>query len=146
MSGYDFYGNTIVNATQGVLLGGGRHNRIHDNKFVACDVDVAFDDLGLTWQKASCQKDCAATMGNTTTSCFANALNTVHYLQPPYATAFPELVDLYEYHPCVPVGNSIEDNVYCHRGSTPGKGVFLDKTAEQVRGWLSSSSNNQEAC
>lgn len=146
MSGYDFYGNTIINATQGVLIGGGRHNLIHGNKFVACDLDVAIDCRGLNWQNASCQKNCSATMGNMTTSCFANALNAVRYLQPPYATAFPELVDIYDYHPGVPVGNTIEDNVYCHRGSRPGKGIFLDRTDEQVRRWLSRSSNNREEC
>ena len=67
-------------------------------------------------------------------------------LQPPYATAFPEIVSIYDDHPCVPVGNSIDDNQYCHRGSSPGKGLFIDKTAEQIRGWYSTISNNRNAC
>ena len=60
MSGYEFYGNTVVNATTGVLLGGGRDNRIHGNTFVGCDTDVAFDDRGLNWQAKSCQRNCTA--------------------------------------------------------------------------------------
>jgi len=145
MSGYDVYGNTIVNATQGVLLGGGRRNRLHNNTFVACDVDVAFDARGLSWQRASCQKNCSASMGTSTTSCFANALRAVHYTRPPYAAAFPELASIYQEHPCVPVGNVIEDNRYCHAGSKGG-GLFLDRSEAQVRQWYSSVSNNREAC
>jgi hypothetical protein len=43
MSGYDFYGNVIINATTGVLLGGGRRNRIHSNTFIDNDLDIAFE-------------------------------------------------------------------------------------------------------
>lgn len=46
MSGYDFYGNTVINATTGVLLGGGRRNRIHSNTFIDNDLDIAFDNRG----------------------------------------------------------------------------------------------------
>ena len=49
MSGYDFYGNTIINATTGVLLGGGRRNRIHSNTFIDNDLDIAFDNRGMNW-------------------------------------------------------------------------------------------------
>ncbi|KAL1521884.1 hypothetical protein AB1Y20_021535 [Prymnesium parvum] len=146
MSGYDFYGNTIINASQGVLLGGGRRNRIHRNRFVACDVDVAFDDRGLTWQSDSCQRNCSASMGTQTTSCFANALDKVNFTQPPYSKAFPEIVDIYDEHPCVPVGNVIEDNFYCHEESPAGKGIFIDQSESVIRSWYSSISNNQEVC
>lgn len=39
-------GNTIKNATTGVLLGGGRRNRIHSNIFIDNDLDIAFDNRG----------------------------------------------------------------------------------------------------
>jgi hypothetical protein len=55
MSGYDFYGNTIINSTTAVLLGGGRHNKIHGNTFIANDKDIAFDDRGMTWQLNYCR-------------------------------------------------------------------------------------------
>ena len=85
-------------------------------------------------------------MGTQTTSCFVNALNAVKYTQPPWATAFPEVVDIYDEHPCTPVGNVIEDNTYCHAGSSAGKGTFIDRTESTIRSWLSSISNNREAC
>ena len=48
-------------------------------------------------------------MGNTTTSCFFNTLRDVNYTRPPYASRYPTLPSLYHEHPCVPVGNIIED-------------------------------------
>ena len=58
MSGWDFYGNIIRNSSQGVLLGGGRLNRIHGNVFIDNDKDFGFDERGLVWQSASCQYNC----------------------------------------------------------------------------------------
>ena len=85
------------------------------------------------------------TMGNTTTSCLYNALRDIGYQQPPFATRFPEVTDVYHYHPCVPVANVIEDNVYCHAKSAGG-GSFIDQTEATIRSWLSTMSNNVENC
>ena len=138
---------SVVNATTGVLLGGGRRNRIHSNTFVACDTDIAFDDRGLNWQHASCLKNCTAAYPSPSTSCFLYALDAANYTHPPYSTHYPEIVNVYDDHPCVPVGNVLEDNVYCHEGSGGAAGgEFLDVSAAQVRAWLSSASNNVEDC
>ena len=145
MSGYAFYENPIVNATTGVLLGGGRRNHIHDNVFLSNDKDVAFDDRGLTWQQTTCQQNCTHAYPPGSTSCFYNALAAVNYKQPPYATRYPEIVNIYEDHPCLPVGNVIENNRWCHRGSKPGA-QFVDRSDETIRGWLSEASNNVEDC
>ena len=110
-------------ATTGVLLGGGRRNHIHDNVFLSNDKDVAFDDRGLTWQQTTCQQNCTHAYPPGSTSCFYNALAAVNYKQPPYATRYPEIVNIYEDHPCLPVGNVIENNRWCHRGSKPGHTV-----------------------
>ena len=40
MSGWVFDSNTIINATTGVLLGGGRRNSITNNLFINCDNDI----------------------------------------------------------------------------------------------------------
>ena len=149
MSGWEFYGNTIRNATTGVLLGGGRRNKIHANRFIACDRDIAFDNRGMrehahSWHEG-CQRNCSATMGNVTTSCLYNALRDINYTFPPFATRFPEVVDIYDNHPCVPVGNVIEDNVYCHAES-PGGGGFINQADDVVTKWLSTISNNREDC
>jgi hypothetical protein len=145
MSGYEFYGNLIKNATNGALLGGGRDNFIHSNHFEACDSDIHFDDRGLNWQSKSCQRNCTLTMGTSTTSCLYNALRDVNYTSPPWSTTFPKVVDIYDYHPCTPVGNTIEDNTYCHDGSKGG-GQFLDRSEQTIQSWLSSVSNNGPKC
>jgi len=144
MSGWDFYGNVIRNCTTGVLLGGGRHNRIHANRFVDNDRDIAFDNRGMSWQSESCKFNCDASLGS---SCFRVALEAVNYTRPPYSTAFSGLADIYATasHPCVPVGNVIEDNRYCHRHSKRG-GKFIDRDAATINSWYSSASNNVEDC
>lgn len=134
-------GNTIRNSSVGVLLGGGRHNRIHDNLFLGNDFDVRFDDRGLGWQAASCAYNCTGT----TTSCFRYTLDNLNYTSPPYATAYPLLPTIYDDHPCVPVGNIIEDNRFCHQTSKHG-GQFIDRTEDTIRKWRSSISNNVEDC
>ena len=141
MSGWDFYGNVIRNSSQGVLLGGGRHNRIHSNVFIDNDNDIGFDARGLGWQSASCQYNCTGT----TTSCFRYGLDHVRYRQPPYATHYPTLPTIYDDHPCVPVGNVIEDNRWCHKHSVGG-GQFVDRDAATIREWRSAMSNNVEDC
>ena len=148
MSGYEFYGNTVVNATTGVLLGGGRDNRIHGNTFIGCDTDVAFDDRGLNWQAKSCQRNCTAAFDPYSTSCFYNLLAKVNYTAPPYATRFPEITDVYNYHPCTPVNNVIEDNKWCHAAAAGSKAdaVFLNRNETTIRSWYSTASNNVEDC
>eukprot|EP00039_Didymoeca_costata_P013068 m.193312 g.193312 ORF g.193312 m.193312 type:complete len:730 (-) comp15666_c0_seq7:2429-4618(-) len=141
MSGWEFYGNIIKNSTTGVLLGGGRHNKVHGNVFINNDADIHFDNRGMNWQAASCKKDCNASMG---TSCFRVDLEAMNYTNPPYSVAYPEIVSIYDYYPCVPVGNVIMDNKYCHQ-SNP-KALFIDATPTQVNSWLSVMSDNLEDC
>ena len=144
MSGWDIYGNVFSNASQGVLLGGGRRNQIHDNLFLSNNIDVAFDNRGMNWQSKFCQFNCSASLG---TSCARLALEAVRYQSPPWSVVFPEVVDIYKDHPCVPVGNIIEDNTWCHKNSPPGATPsFLDRNASVIKSWLSMSSNNVENC
>ena len=44
MSGWQFYGNTIMNSTTGLVIGGGRRNVIANNTFINCDLDIHFDN------------------------------------------------------------------------------------------------------
>ena len=67
------------------------------------------------------------------------------YTQPPYSTTFPELLSIYEDHPCMPVYNTIEGNTYCHAKSKDG-GNFIDVTPEVAAGWHSTVANNNERC
>lgn len=140
MSGWQFYGNLVSNSTTGVLLGGGRRNIIHSNRFENNKLDIAFDNRGMNWESQSCQYNCNLSLG---TSCFRGALEDVHYKQPPYSTRWPELVQIYQDHPCVPVGNQIENNTYCH---DKVKGQFINRDAATVSSWFSTLSNNKQQC
>jgi hypothetical protein len=140
MSGWEFSGNTVINATTGVLLGGGRRNNISGNQFTNCDGDVHFDDRGLNWQSKSCAANCSASMG---TSCFHTSLEALNWQQPPYSVRYPEIVDIYQQRPCTPVFNVIADNTFCHGKSKAG-GAFIDRDAKTVAGWGSEMHGNRE--
>jgi len=142
MSGWEFYGNVVRNATTGVLLGGGRRNVIRDNYFEANDKDVAFDNRGMNWQSKSCAENCSASLG---TSCFHAILVDLNYQHPPYSVRYPEIVNIYRDRPCTPVYNVIADNRYCHDHS-PGGGEFIDRDNATVQSWGSVMRNNTEAC
>lgn len=145
MSGWEFYNNTIINSSTGVLLGGGRRNSIRDNVFINNDNDVHFDNRGQTWQLAYCRENCTDNKGLVQKECFNAKLKSLKYTQPPYSTTFPELLSIYEDHPCMPVYNTIEGNTYCHAKSKDG-GNFIDVTPEVAAGWHSTVANNNERC
>ena len=142
MSGWEFYGNTIVNATTGVLIGGGRRNIISNNTFIDCDNDIHFDNRGMNWQANSCAIGCDPKLG---TSCFHGELVALNYTQPPYSIHYPEIVNIYKDHPCVPIDNIISGNRFCHNHSKGG-GKFIDRNVSTVKLWLSSMENNTELC
>ena len=148
MSGWEFYGNTIRNASVGVLLGGGRRNSIHDNHFVDNDFDIHFDNRGETWQLDYCRLNCSGgrtPKGETNPSCFKNALDALDYTQPPYATHYPELVGIFETEPCVPVFNRVVNNTWCHTNS-PASAGFINQNASVIQGWNSTLEGNTEKC
>ena len=95
----DFYGNTIINSTTGVLLGGGRRNRIHSNHFVNNDLDIAFDNRGMNWMADYCSYNCTSPGHPNpaqSSGCFRKALEALHYTKPPYSTRYPEIVNIYQ--------------------------------------------------
>jgi len=97
----------------------------------------------MGWQATSCKINCTGA----TTSCFRYTLDSLKYTEPPYSVAYPELPHIYDpaSHPCVPVGNVIEDNTFCHTQSKGG-GLFINQDEATVNTWFSSMSNNREAC
>lgn len=150
MSGYDFYGNTVINATTGVLLGGGRRNRIHSNTFIDNDLDIAFDNRGMNWMADYCTWNC--TGGKSTAAqnpgCFRTKLEQLNYKNPPYSTRYPEITNIYDNHPCVPINNVIEDNTFCHTHSLNASSTlgFINRNESTVLSWLSTMSNNMHKC
>ena len=146
MSGWDVYGNTIINASNEVLISGGRDNRIHANLFLDSEFhDIYMDDRGLGVKRADCQKG----------GRFDLDLQRYKYKQAPWATRYPELPFIFDdaSFPCLPVKNAIEDNRYCHTHSatnasfarlkTHGHNIDVDKA---MRAWHSHMSFNVEDC
>ena len=65
MSGWEFHGNTVINASTAVKIGGGRRNMIRNNTFIDCDEDVAIDNRGQewSWQMEYCDPGCDPSAG-----------------------------------------------------------------------------------
>ncbi|XP_065842378.1 uncharacterized protein [Oscarella lobularis] len=132
MSGYSIYNNMFVNCHCGSFIGGGRRNQVFNNTYINCTLDVHIDDRGLTWQKDDCKP------GGT----FEQQLKGVNYQEPPWSTQYPELVHIFDDHPCVPVYNVVENNTYCNHGTSK----FIDASDAQVKGWMDSVENNVQKC
>ena len=75
-------------------------------------------------------------------------LEALHYQQPPYSTHYPEIVNIYDDHPCVPIRNVIEDNIWCHSGSlnVSKQAAFINHDEATVLSWMSEMSNNRQVC
>ena len=66
------------------------------------------DDRGLNWQHDSC------IFNSSYTGRLVQELYDVKYTQPPYATAFPEIVTTLDRRPCTPTNNSFIGNAACN--------------------------------
>ena len=103
------------------------------------DKDIAFDDRGMNWQHSACMKNCTGNI------CFYHELESVNFQEPPYSIAYPEIVNIYDEFPCLPIGNVIEDNKYCHKES-PASAEFIDRDMKTINDRQSFVSNNVEDC
>lgn len=68
-------------------------------------------------------------------------LYNLNVTQAPYATAYPQLPELLNDRPCVPVNIMIVGNLYCN--ATNG---FIDATANQTATWGDNVSGNTLVC
>lgn len=108
-SGTTIEGNTCVDSQTCWFVGGGRDTIVSGNACRgAVDTCVHLDDRGLNWQHDSC------TVNATFTGDLVQGLYNVKYQQPPYSTAFPEIVDTLARRPCTPVNVTITSNTFCN--------------------------------
>lgn len=70
---------------------------------------------------------------------FQQQLESVNYQNPPWSLEYPELVHIFQDHPCIPVYNVVANNTYCG-------GTFIDISAEQAKEWLDTVANNSMNC
>ncbi|MES2663878.1 MAG: right-handed parallel beta-helix repeat-containing protein [Pseudomonadota bacterium] len=100
-SGVEARGNIIWNVDRGVLIGGGRDNIIERNIFVKTKECLRLDNRGLNTQRHLVRPG-----GEIWAS-----LHEVPYDGSIYKAKYPELADVLQDRPGVPVGNFIAQNV-----------------------------------
>ncbi|NUQ70689.1 MAG: right-handed parallel beta-helix repeat-containing protein [Chthonomonadales bacterium] len=100
--GTTVYGNVFVRAGRAAMIGGGRDNTIENNVFVDCNPAVHVDSRGAGW---------ASFWFDGRDPFIMNGLKEVHHDQPPYASRYPQLVDLLRDQPGRAKGNVIARNV-----------------------------------
>jgi hypothetical protein len=108
-------------------VGGGRDTIVRGNRCEDADLCVHIDDRGST----------SPTCRVTPPGLLVEQLYAVNYQHPPYATAFPEIVDTLQRRPCVPVNISVVGNSFCHS-------AFLDASAADTTSWGDVVANNTE--
>ena len=100
-SGITVTGNTIYDVDRGVLIGGGRDNRVVDNSIRDAQICIALDARGLTWQKATTDDPAGV---------FRRALAQVPFAEEPYLSRYPQLQGILADDPGEPKRNLIEGN------------------------------------
>jgi|GEM_PF-1575271 len=110
-SGTAIYGNILYRVAQGFLLGGGRDIIAENNVFVDCPRAISLDARALGWAAFVVPELIALLEG-------------MPYRQEPWASRYPELVNILADEPAVPKGNVIVRNLF--RG---GHGNYIEATA-----------------
>ena len=100
--GSEVYGNIYYKAgSLPVLIGGGMDHHYHGNLFIDSPVAFHVDNRLQNWAANMVAKG----------GIYKKRLNAVHYNQPPYSTAYPELARYWEDNPPLPKRNLIEGNL-----------------------------------
>jgi len=96
-------GNVFYKAgSRTVMIGGGNDNRYYNNIFIDCPLAFHLDNRLMNWAKDLIEKN----------GLFEQRLNAVHYKQPPYSIAYPNIVNYFEDKVGLPKRNYIERNVF----------------------------------
>ena len=105
MSGWTIEDTTIDGAAKGLLLGGGRRNRVRNNRFAhVAGPAIDLDDRGLNWQLGSCQSRANTSM--------AGRVHELLYPGSPWAAQYPELLNVTTDTPCAPAYCEVTGNRY----------------------------------
>ncbi|MCX6622890.1 MAG: right-handed parallel beta-helix repeat-containing protein, partial [Acidobacteria bacterium] len=93
--------NVIERAHRGVMIGGGRDNRIEGNRFVACDIAIHFDARGKGWAKFWFD-------GRDNT--LFDRLDAMPVAGEPWRSRYPQLLTITRDEPASPKGNVLNGN------------------------------------
>ncbi|MFP4501658.1 MAG: right-handed parallel beta-helix repeat-containing protein [Candidatus Hydrogenedentota bacterium] len=97
------YGNVVVGAGRGVLVGGGRHNTVDNNIFVNCKVGVHVDQRGLGWASKYFDGEYPTLF---------ERYDAVSASQPPYSLRYPELQTIQQDDPAAAKYNHVVRNIF----------------------------------
>ncbi len=103
-----------------VMVGGGRDNRVENNLFIDCARAVHVSACGVTWSTHSVPR-------------LKALLEAIPYREEPWASRYPELVNILDDNPALPTGNVIARNI-CWRSP-------WDDIVEEARPYLRMEDN-----
>ena len=135
LSGHNITGNTFINTNVGIQVGGGRRVNVWNNYFAKCTSGscITYDDRGLNWEAEFCASG----------GLFQQQLEAVNYTQPPWSIHYPELPNIYNDQPCVPVYDQFFNNQYCcGKGMSDDSCKFINQHNDTIYSWNSSEWNN----
>lgn len=106
--GAEVYGNIYHKAgSLPVLIGGGHYNHYRHNLFIDSPAAIHLDNRMQNWGKGMLAPG----------GIVDERLNKVNYTQPPYSTAYPNLVNYWNETPDYPHDNLIEGNLFYQIGN-----------------------------
>jgi hypothetical protein len=128
-SGTTVLGNVCHGAFRGVLLGGGRDNRIERNVFLDCKYAIHVDQRGIGWASSY--------IGGTETTLY-DLMERYNATEPPFSERYPELKTLTDDEPGKAKGTVIAGNVVqrCERFLHLRDGLTEDTPYLTIRGNL----------
>lgn len=132
-SGYLIEDNVCEDSMTCYFVGGGRDNIVRNNVCKNVGTCMHLDNRGLNWQHDSC------VINATWTGRLVQELFNVKYTQPPYSTAFPEIVDTLNRHPCTPVNVSFVGNFGCNVTQ------MIDAKQSDLAAWYDTYADNTNA-
>jgi hypothetical protein len=122
-SGYTIEDNLCEDSMTCYFVGGGRDNVVRNNVCRNVGTCMHLDNRGLNWQHDSC------VVNASWTGRLVQELYDVKYTQPPYSTAFPEIVTTLDRRPCTPVNVSYVGNSACNTST------LIDAALKDLDAW-----------
>ncbi len=105
-SGISIENNIISNSYRGIVVGGGRDNKIFRNLFYNDKIAVSVDGRGLTWARSSIEKG----------SELMNALESTPYKSILWKNKYPKLANILQDNPSLPLRNEVKENILYKTG------------------------------
>ena len=117
MSGWTIEDSVIDGADTGIMIGGGRRNRVRNNQFTNMTVSaVTLLNVGLNFEYAGCKSTANGSM--------SWGVKELLYPGSPWAAAYPELLNVTTDAACAPAWCEVTGNRYS------GVKTFLASTAD----------------